>query len=128
MLWKFRGKVHFRQYIPSKPGRYGIKTYAICDSKTNYTLQIEPYLGRNTGPLQKSNKPFDLVCRLAKPFFNSSRNITMDNYFTSVPLADFLLEKNLTILGTLRKNKREIPSEFLQLEKSEGRQHKVGFR
>lgn len=33
----------------------------------------------------------------------------MDNFFTSVPLAEKLLEKNLTIVGTLRQNKRDIP-------------------
>ena len=128
MLWKYRGKVHFRQYIPSKPGRYGIKTFAICDSKTNYTFQIEPYLGANTGPMAQSNKAFDLVCRLAKPFFGTRRNITMDNFFTSIPLAEFLLSQNLTILGTLRKNKKEIPPEFVVLDKSQTIQHKVGYR
>lgn len=33
----------------------------------------------------------------------------MDNFFTSVPLAEKLLEKNLTIVGTLRHNKPDIP-------------------
>ena len=37
------------------------------------------------------------------------RNITMDNLFTSVPLAQHLLEKDLTIVGTLRQNKPDIP-------------------
>ena len=31
------------------------------------------------------------------------RNITMDNFFTSIPLAEKLLEKNLTVVGTLRQ-------------------------
>ena len=26
----FRGRCPFRQYIPSKPGKYGIKVWAIC--------------------------------------------------------------------------------------------------
>ncbi|KAL7856813.1 hypothetical protein SRHO_G00157120 [Serrasalmus rhombeus] len=33
----------------------------------------------------------------------------MDIFFTSVPLARHLLEKNLTIVGTLRQNKPDIP-------------------
>ena len=36
----------------------------------------------------------------------------MDNFFTSVPLAKELQTKNLTLIGTLRKNKPEIPIEF----------------
>lgn len=33
----------------------------------------------------------------------------MDNFFTSVPLAEKLHEKDLTIVGTLRKNKADVP-------------------
>ena len=37
----------------------------------------------------------------------------MDNFFTSVTLAQELLEKKLSLVGTMRKNKKEIPTEFL---------------
>lgn len=39
----------------------------------------------------------------------TARNVTVDNYFTSVPLAEHLLRKNLTVVRTMRMNKREIP-------------------
>lgn len=35
-LVDFRGKCPFRQYMPSKPGKYGIKIWAACDAKTSY--------------------------------------------------------------------------------------------
>jgi len=31
---KFKGRVSFRQYMPSKPTRWGIKQFALCESKT----------------------------------------------------------------------------------------------
>ena len=34
-----RGRCPFRQYIPSKPGKYGIKIFWICDSETSYPLK-----------------------------------------------------------------------------------------
>ena len=34
MLWK--GRLGWRQYIPSKRARYGIKSYEICDSQSGY--------------------------------------------------------------------------------------------
>ena len=45
---------------------------------------------------------------LCKPYFGSKINITGDNWFTSVPLVKDLLEKGLTYVGTIRKNKREM--------------------
>jgi Transposase IS4 len=40
-LVTYRGRCPFRQYIPSKPGRYGIKFWAICDSVTSYAWKLE---------------------------------------------------------------------------------------
>ena len=38
----------------------------------------------------------------------------MYNWYTSYPLVKELLSKKLTIVGTLKKNKAEIPIQFLQ--------------
>ncbi|CAF5111822.1 unnamed protein product, partial [Rotaria sp. Silwood1] len=51
----------------------------------------------------------------------------MDNFFTSVPLAKNLQTKNLTLIGTLRKNKPEIPIEFLSNETREVGSSLFGF-
>ena len=40
------------------------------------------------------------------------RGVTTDNFFTSCELANFLLTKNMIAVGTLRKNKPEIPTLF----------------
>lgn len=50
---------------------------------------------------------------LVQPYFGSNRGVTTDKFFTSVPLAEELLNNHLTLTGTLRKNKREIPAELL---------------
>jgi len=59
------------------------------------------------------NKPHDIVVRLIEPPKNSKRNLTTDNYYGSYPLAQELLEKGITLLTTLKKNKTDIPPEFL---------------
>ena len=39
----FRGHIVFRQYIPSKRHRFGIKFFVICDCETGYVLDMVVY-------------------------------------------------------------------------------------
>lgn len=112
-LVAFRGRCPFKQYIPSKPSKYGLKVYALVDVKTMYTYKLEMYAGvQPDGPYFLSNKPADVVMRLVEDLKGTGRNITMDNWFSSIPLAFELLRNKLTMIGTIRKNKKEIPLEF----------------
>ncbi|KAL4104514.1 hypothetical protein QTP88_019809 [Uroleucon formosanum] len=119
MLESFRGRCSFRQYIPSKPNKYGIKIQALVDSRTFYTSKMEVYVGTQPdGPYKCENNPASVVKRLIAPIMKTDRNITMDNWYNSIPLAiDLLKNHNTTVVGTLRKNKREIPLCFLETKK-----------
>lgn len=122
-LEAFRGRCSFRQYIPSKPNKYGIKIYALTDAKHFYTLKMEVYVGKQPdGPYSVDNSSKALVLRLSDIIRNSGRNITCDNFFTSIPLIDILQrEYRLTVIGTIRKNKKELPKQFTE---SRGREEK----
>lgn len=106
-------------YIPNKPAKYGQKIEMMCDSGTRYIIDAMPYLGKGTNiervPLGKY-----VVKELARSIYGSNRNVTTDNWFTSIPLAKHLLQQSykLRIVGTLRTNKREIPEE---MKNSQGR-------
>jgi hypothetical protein len=57
----------------------------------------------------------DVVCTLVQPISGQDRggrNVTTDNFFTSVDLANQLKNKKLTLVWTLKQNKRKIPQEF----------------
>uniref|UniRef100_UPI00358F4BCF piggyBac transposable element-derived protein 4-like n=1 Tax=Myxine glutinosa TaxID=7769 RepID=UPI00358F4BCF len=109
-LVPFRGRCKFVQYMPSKPVKYGIKIFWCCDATTSYALDGVAYNGRQPGEEVQMNLASNIVKELCSPLRNTGRNITMDNSFTSVPLAEGLLEKGLTIVGTLLQNKPDVPT------------------
>ncbi|XP_076735180.1 uncharacterized protein LOC143414518 [Maylandia zebra] len=57
--------------------------------------------------------------RLMEPFLDKGRNVTTDNFFTSLSLAQKLLRLKTTILGTVNKICREIPQSTRQTDRNE---------
>ena len=47
--------------------------------------------------------------RLLEPYFGTGRDVCTDNFITSYILAKLLLEENLTLLGTIKRHRREVP-------------------
>jgi hypothetical protein len=116
-LLGFRGKCPFRQFIPKKPDKYGLKIWLCVDSNSFYVFNALPYIGRQPDQKRQKQVGFNVVLDLLKPLYGSNRTVTFDNFFTSVQLAKELQAKKINAIETLRKNKREIPIEF-QSDKS----------
>ena len=127
-LLAFQGRCSFKMYIPNKPSKYGIKIVMLCDFKTKYMLNAEVYLGKGTHTEGLGLAEY-FIMNLASPIFGSKRNITMDNWFTSVSVAKKLLQvpHEITIVETLRKNKPEIPPEMLEVRKENVEKAKFCF-
>ena len=55
-----------------------------------------------------------MYCTLVQPISGQQggRNVTTDNFFTSVDLSNRLKYRTLTLVGTMKQNKKEIPTEF----------------
>ncbi|XP_015121722.1 piggyBac transposable element-derived protein 4-like [Diachasma alloeum] len=128
MMMAFRGRCSFLQYLPSKPDPYGLKSFAVVDAKTYYTIKMEIYAGKQPpGPYQVDNSAASVVQRISEPIVNAGRNITMDNYFTSMKVVDSLREDARTsVVGTLKRNKREIPPVFIDTKKQVLYSSKIG--
>lgn len=43
-LVPFRGRCPFQQYMPSKPDKYGMKIWWVCDSETYYLMQFQKFV------------------------------------------------------------------------------------
>lgn len=111
-LVSFRGRCPFKMYIPSKPGKYGIKLWALCDTTSYYCLNLQPYIGR-LGNVPERRQGERVVLDLTDMLTGSGRHLYMDNFFTSLPLARIMLGRRMTMTGTMRKNKPELPNQML---------------
>ena len=104
-----KSRCRFTQYIASKPDKYGIKFFLLVDVVSKYLCNGFPYLGKDEerpGNLQLAEH---VVMRLMDGYLNKGHNIVCDNFFTSLSLAETLLIRDTTLLGTMRHNRREMP-------------------
>uniref|UniRef100_A0A1B6HG03 Uncharacterized protein n=1 Tax=Homalodisca liturata TaxID=320908 RepID=A0A1B6HG03_9HEMI len=107
----FRGRLLFRQYIPGKAHKYGIKIFKLCD-KTGYTYGIKVYMGKGTVAATDNSVATSVVMELMANHLNSGHNLYVDNYYTSVQLANSLLSRQTHLCGTLRRNRKGIPKDL----------------
>ncbi|KAK9737073.1 Transposase IS4 [Popillia japonica] len=80
-----------------------------------YTLSLEVYVGlQPEGPYHVKNDAKSIVIRLIAPISGTGRNITSDNWFTSFPLIQTLLDDHrLTCVGTVKNVKGNL-RQYLQ--------------
>lgn len=120
-LIPFRGRCPFRQYLPSKPDKYGMKLFLIVDCLNGYICDGIPYIGKEANGIRSTGLAKNIVIKLCERFYNSGRNITCDNFFTDFSLAEELYVRHLTLVGTVRKNKTDLPREFIDCKKKRSR-------
>lgn len=77
-----------------------------------------PYMGKDRNT---DGEPLALffVKQLTETIQRNTRNVTMDNWFTPVPLAKEVFQDpyKLTIIGTIKSKEREIPSLLFSQDK-----------
>ena len=82
MLW--RGRLSFRQYIPSKAHKYGIKFYELCSSD-GFLLNFLIYKGKGT-VIDENGVTFGIVTKLMKNYLGKGHTLYMDNFYNSIQL------------------------------------------
>lgn len=119
-----KNRCSFIQYMPNKKhARYGIKKFVVCDSLTSFISHIELYSG--TDFLQGNPFPFtqkvifDIMQKAN--LLDKHYHLFTDNFYTKIPLAEKLVDRNTYITGTINRNSKFLCKQALQ-EKLEARQ------
>ena len=126
-LVAYRGRCSFRQYIPSKPAKYGMKIWWCCDCTTSYPLTAEIYLGKQKNAERERSGKELVVKTLTRPWHKSGRNVVGNNFFSSVELAEDLLSDGMMYVGTLRSNKPHVPEMMKASRKREEHSSLFGY-
>ena len=110
----FRGGFGAKQYMPNKPTKYGIKAFTLASSEHGYLLNVLLYTGADT--LVSANPAFShlpqparMVMHLVRPYLNRGHHVYTDRYYSSIPLAQVLLENGCSFTGTMMKNRVGLP-------------------
>lgn len=105
LLWK--GRLCFKQYIPNKRARYGVKFYELCTTD-GFVINIKMYYGKGTVDNEKGHA-YAVVKELMEPYLDKGHTLYMDNFYNSVALCEYLNKHKTHVVGTLRTNRKGNP-------------------
>jgi len=108
-------QVHFKQYIPMKCSRFGVKLFKLCESSSGYIYCFNIYVGKDNllqfppgvpQPLTQFGPTERIVWFLMLSILKKGHHLYVDNYYTSIPLFTTLLMtrcRNMASTYTLSK-------------------------
>ncbi|XP_066532042.1 zinc finger MYM-type protein 2 isoform X1 [Hoplias malabaricus] len=108
-LFPAKARCCYAHYMANKPNKLGIKFWVAADVETKYMLNAVPHLGKDDAGQTDLQFSENIVLRLMEPFVGHGRNVTTDSCYTSLVLANKLLENKTTIVGAINKKSREMP-------------------
>jgi hypothetical protein len=123
--------------LPNKSVRFGIKVWADTDALSKYLWNFEVCCGKGGNPhddddhgdgtsSNDGSSADDVPCsgkgeglqgrnvvkHLMQDLVGKGHIVTIDNFFTSVPLFLDLLDKGIMATGTLRGNRKYVPKKM----------------
>jgi hypothetical protein len=102
----YKGRSNIRQYIPSKPHKWGYKIW--CLASNNYLLKLRLYEGASDSD-SEYGKTYSLIVDFMKGYENKNHILFIDNFFTSPSLLHHLSTKSIAVCGSVRLNRKGMP-------------------
>jgi len=77
---KYKGRVFFRQYMPKKPIKWGIKVWMLADTETGYVSNFDVYLGKPDG----GGREVDLCSKVVLSIVSPSCMLIVTSTLTTI--------------------------------------------
>ncbi|XP_049782391.1 piggyBac transposable element-derived protein 2-like [Schistocerca cancellata] len=111
MIIPFKGRSRAKQYIKSKPKKWGFEAW-VRSSSDGYMTVLEMYQEKRQGQNNTLSPNFgpigNTVVILCQGLEGKNRKIILDNFFTTIQLLLYLNQKKIHVLGTIRSNRRSV--------------------
>ena len=96
--------------MPTKPTKWGVKVWELCESKSGYCLNLQVYTGRVA---QQQLPQFGLghraVMDMMSPYLDRHHHLYFDRFFASPQLAEDLANRGTYSCSTVMLNRRGLP-------------------
>lgn len=102
----YKGRSPIKQYIPSKPHKWGYKIW--CLASENYLLHFEIYEGKEEHP-SPLGATADTVIRMTQPYQQQQLVLFTDQWFTSPTLMHALAERGIRLCGSVNRRRQGMP-------------------
>lgn len=103
-----KARNNLKRYNPKKPHKWGYKIY-VLSGVSGFAYKIEPETGSENVILPNESDlgaSSNVVVRLSREIpHNENYRLYFDNYFTSLPLLEYLSKNGILSLGTIRRNR-----------------------
>ena len=126
----FKGRLKFKVYNKSKPQKFHIKLFQVCEAETGYVSGFEVYTGKNNSKSVKNATVFDpKSCKTTKlvvglmdslKFLDKGHHLYMDNYYNNLELCKELFARDCYVAGTIRKNRVGLPGAVKEAKLKKG--------
>lgn len=118
---EWKGRLSFKQFIPSKRHRFGIILFVLCDCETGYLLDFIVYCGQQShiDTLDNLGVSGSVITTLLKQYYKKGHIVYMDNWYTSPTLLKYLSSKKVGACGTVKANRKGMPNLCKKLKRGE---------
>jgi len=108
---RFKGRSTLKQYMPMKPIKRGFKIWCASCACCGYLLAFQIYANKESP--QECGLAHRVVTDLVVTHFaNKNHIVYMDNFFSSLPLFDELLQHGIMACGAYRTNRAGLPHDL----------------
>ncbi|XP_048735577.2 piggyBac transposable element-derived protein 4-like [Ostrea edulis] len=108
----YTGRLGFKQYVPLKPTKRGIKVWMRADPNNGYVNDLQVYTGKENNVPERGLGE-RIVKDLTRKVWGQNHHVYCDNYFSSVGLFEELLANKTYACGTIRANRKGLPASIV---------------